>query len=227
MPRRLPSTAAMTKPNSTFSFLPLPLPLPLPPMAVLPKLKPWRLLRGAKTIFFLLTMSLSLLLFSGPVLPLLLADALLPAALYALISPSPNLKRYDFRHSVVDVPLVSMARSVVILLAYYACDGPGLSRWPYLVVVTVCCLLSAAAVSAKTWLFWVGQAAVWGGERWEVAGLFLCSVVMAVAHVVVAYRTSCRERRKLLVYKIDIEAVCVNFPVLLFNQCVGFCGEKK
>jgi hypothetical protein len=40
----------------------------------------------------------------------------------------------------------------------------------------------------------------------EIA-LFVCSCVLAVGHVVVAYRTSCRERRKLLVYKIDIEAV--------------------
>lgn len=40
----------------------------------------------------------------------------------------------------------------------------------------------------------------------EVA-LFVCSFVLAVGHVAVAYRTSCRERKKLLVYKIDIEAV--------------------
>ncbi|BBH09756.1 alpha/beta-Hydrolases superfamily protein [Prunus dulcis] len=32
-------------------------------------------------------------------------------------------------------------------------------------------------------------------------------MVLAVGHIVVAYRTSCRERRKLWVYKIDIEAV--------------------
>ena len=42
----------------------------------------------------------------------------------------------------------------------------------------------------------------------EVA-LFMCSLALAVGHVAVAYRTSCRERRKLLVYKIDIEAVSV------------------
>ncbi|ONI01813.1 hypothetical protein PRUPE_6G160600 [Prunus persica] len=45
-----------------------------------------------------------------------------------------------------------------------------------------------------------------------------CSLVLAVGHIVVAYRTSCRERRKLWVYKIDIEAVVVfkvgNFPSL-------------
>ncbi|KAK6145487.1 hypothetical protein DH2020_022307 [Rehmannia glutinosa] len=39
------------------------------------------------------------------------------------------------------------------------------------------------------------------------AAMFVSSLVLAIGHVVVAYRTSCRERRKLLVYKIDVEAV--------------------
>lgn len=42
-----------------------------------------------------------------------------------------------------------------------------------------------------------------------VEALFLSSMALAMAHVVAAYRTSCRERRKLLVYKFDIEAVSV------------------
>lgn len=47
------------------------------------------------------------------------------------------------------------------------------------------------------------------GEREgpAVEALFLSSLALAMAHVVAAYRISCRERRKLLVYKIDIEAV--------------------
>ncbi|OMO76036.1 hypothetical protein CCACVL1_05660 [Corchorus capsularis] len=47
------------------------------------------------------------------------------------------------------------------------------------------------------------------------AALFICSLALAIAHIIVAYRISCRERRKLLVYKIDIEAIsaCKNgFP---------------
>ncbi|PPE02254.1 hypothetical protein GOBAR_DD00713 [Gossypium barbadense] len=44
------------------------------------------------------------------------------------------------------------------------------------------------------------------GSAMETA-LFICSLALAIAHIIVAYRTSCRERRKLLVYKIDIEAV--------------------
>ena len=48
----------------------------------------------------------------------------------------------------------------------------------------------------------------------EIA-LFLCSLALAIGHIVVAYRTSCRERRKLLVYKIDIEAVRFSFSLSL------------
>ncbi|VVB05814.1 unnamed protein product [Arabis nemorensis] len=42
--------------------------------------------------------------------------------------------------------------------------------------------------------------------RSEEVALFVCSSVLAIGHIVVAYRTSCRERRKLLVFKIDIES---------------------
>jgi len=46
-----------------------------------------------------------------------------------------------------------------------------------------------------------------GYDRGSQISLFVWSCSLAVGHVVVAYRTSCRERRKLLVYKIDIEGV--------------------
>ncbi|KAJ6892009.1 hypothetical protein NC651_025252 [Populus alba x Populus x berolinensis] len=48
----------------------------------------------------------------------------------------------------------------------------------------------------------------------EIA-LFFCSLLLAIGHVVVAYRTSCRERRKLWVYKIDIEAKCLDKEVVV------------
>ncbi|GJN19997.1 hypothetical protein PR202_gb07318 [Eleusine coracana subsp. coracana] len=35
------------------------------------------------------------------------------------------------------------------------------------------------------------------------------SLTLAVAHLAVAYRTSCRERRRQLVYRIDVEAVSI------------------
>lgn len=86
-----------------------------------------RVLRGVKTLFFLITMFISLLWFSAPIL-LVIADTLLPSALLsASISPSPlslqtissYLIDYDFRVSLIDIPLISIVRSAVILCKYY------------------------------------------------------------------------------------------------------------
>lgn len=94
------------------------------------------------------------------------------------------------------------------------CDGPRLSNGPYLGITTMCSVLSLMFVSLKAvYIF-----SVWGVDRSGYVGgteiaLFVCSCALAVGHVVVAYRTSCRERRKLLVYKIDIEAVSVSSPL--------------
>ena len=87
--------------------------------------KPKRILRGLKTVFFLISMLVSLLLFSAPVL-LAITDALIPSALLsAFVSPLSmqtlysHLRDYDFRTSIVDIPLISIARSVIIICKYY------------------------------------------------------------------------------------------------------------
>ncbi|KAH6805599.1 Alpha/beta hydrolase related protein [Perilla frutescens var. frutescens] len=176
--------------------------------------------RWIKTLFFLITMLISLLLFSAPIL-LIVADALLPSAfLSAAMSPSSlnlqtlssHLTNYDFRYSLIDIPLVSIVRSAIILCVYSFCDGPRLSRGPYLTIATVCSAASVVFVSLKaSYVFMIsgGSSYSRGGGGYaramEVA-LFVSSWLFAIGHVVVAYRTSCRERRKLLVYKIDIEA---------------------
>ncbi|KAL6509331.1 hypothetical protein OROGR_022641 [Orobanche gracilis] len=185
--------------------------------------------RWVKTLFFLITMLISLLLFSAPIL-LVIADAILPAAfMSAALSPPPSLdlvtisshlNSYDFRYSLVDIPIVSIIRSAVILCVYSFCDGPKLSNGPYLGVATVCSAASLVFVSLKaSYVFMTGGYCGYsksdGCVRIMVAAMFVSSLGLAIGHVVVAYRTSCRERRKLLVYKIDIEAVsaCKNgFP---------------
>ncbi|KAK7387452.1 hypothetical protein VNO78_28270 [Psophocarpus tetragonolobus] len=167
-----------------------------------------RILRGFKTLFFLITMLISLLLFSAPLL-LVLTDALLPSALLSTLSPSAfsletlasHFQNYDFRYSLIDIPLVSIIRSFIIFCVYSLCDGPRLSHGPYLGITTMCSVLSLIFVSFKAVYIFSGYV-----RATEIA-LFLCSSALAVGHVVVAYRTSCRERRKLLVYKIDIEAI--------------------
>ena len=96
---------------------------------------------------------------------------------------------------------------------YSFCDGPRLSRWPYLGIATMCCVSSLVFVSLKASYFFSRLSTDRGAID---AALFIISVAMAVAHIIVAYRTSCRERRKLLVYKIDIEAVRSSFHSLRF-----------
>ncbi|KAK9913723.1 hypothetical protein M0R45_037532 [Rubus argutus] len=193
---------------------------------ILKEEKSKKVLRGVKTVFFLITMLISLLLFSAPIL-LVIADTLLPSALLSASSSaslslenlSSHFSNYDFRYSLVDIPLISIVRSAVIFCVYSFCDGPRLSHGPYLGITTMCSLLSLVFVSFKA--SFVFGAPLSGSEqgggylRASEIALFICSFVLAVGHIVVAYRTSCRERRKLWVYKIDIEAVsaCKNgFP---------------
>ena len=82
-----------------------------------------RILRALKTLFFLITMFMSLLFFSAPIL-LAIADALLPSLLLsALLFPdslsfkslSSHLQTYDFGSSLVDIPLISISRSAIII----------------------------------------------------------------------------------------------------------------
>lgn len=168
-------------------------------------------------MFFLVTMIISFLIFSVPIL-VAIADVLLPTALLAasfsddrhvttdssfIQTLSSLLINYDFRYSLIDIPIISIIRSAIILCVYGLCDGPGLSTGPYLGITTVCSVLSLLFVSLKAAYVFGGSS---GGGATEL-GLFVCSATLAIAHILVAYRTSCRERRKLLVYKIDIEAV--------------------
>jgi len=45
------------------------------------------------------------------------------------------------------------------------------------------------------------------------------SLALAAAHLAMAYRASCRERRRLLVYRIDVEAVSALLPYFLRSSC--------
>ncbi|KAF1891278.1 hypothetical protein Lal_00001421 [Lupinus albus] len=178
-----------------------------------------RILRGVKTIFFLITMIISLVLFSAPIL-LVIADALVPSALLSTLSLqtlSSHFHNYDFRYSLIDIPLISIIRSFIIFCVYSLCDGPKLSRGPYLGITTMCSVLSLMFVSLKAVYIFSSVSGVErsGYIRASEIALFVCSYALAVGHVVVAYRTSCRERRKLLVYKIDIEAVSAPFNFII------------
>ncbi|KAG6496309.1 uncharacterized protein LOC121992875 [Zingiber officinale] len=188
--------------------------------------RPWR---WAKTLFFLASMLASLLLDCAPPLLVVVLDLLFPAAVVSAAaadsplsaaSMSRQLRSFSFRSSLVDLPIVSALRSLLILCAFLSCGG---SRGVYLCVASACSSASVVYVLLKvsSMSSAVADSSLPGVEPRRVLALaagddaaavemlFLASVAMAIAHVVAAYRTSCRERRKMLVYRIDVEAVKV------------------
>ncbi|KAL5218333.1 hypothetical protein ABZP36_019017 [Zizania latifolia] len=176
--------------------------------------RPWR---WAKTVFFVVSMLASLLLVCAPPLLVVLLDLLLPPALlsnFLRATPHPaslldQARAFHFRSSLVDLPAVSAARSLLILCAYTAFGGGAAYLW----VAVACSVGSLCYVLAKA-------AAVFGatpdgadlglqgkGQLVVAEAMFLVSISLAAAHIAMAYRASCRERRRLLVYRIDVEAV--------------------
>lgn len=103
---------------------------------------------------------------------------------------------------------------------YSMCDSPGLSHGPYLGSATVCSLASVLILAIKACVYTPPSDVGLGAppsmashklhlkRSWGMPVLFLSSLVFALGHVVVAYRTSCRARRRLLFHRLDPEAVC-------------------
>lgn len=99
------------------------------------------------------------------------------------------------------------------------CNGPALSHGPYLGTVTLCSICSILLLSVKACVFTMNSGMeaeasaphanpkIHLKKSWGMPVLFLSSVVFALGHIVVAYRTSCRARRKLLFHRVDPEAV--------------------
>ncbi|KAF9606829.1 hypothetical protein IFM89_029286 [Coptis chinensis] len=146
--------------------------------------------------------------------------ALNPQAM-ASLQQAQHLRRYGFRTSFMDIPLVSLIRSLVITCVYSLCDGPGLSHGPYLGTTSFCSFVSILILSVKACLFSAngnveaaeGSATSLARQKlhlnksWGMPVLFLSSLVFALGHIVIAYRTSCRARRKLMFHRVDPEAV--------------------
>ncbi|XP_016468315.1 uncharacterized protein LOC107790865 [Nicotiana tabacum] len=182
--------------------------------------------RCLRTIYFMAAMLASLLMLSAPVM-VILGDVLVPSILISSFtcvrcySFKEHLQRYAFKTSLTDIPLVSILRSLIITCVYSLCDGPGLSHGPYLGTVTFCSFISIVLLSVKACVFSVNSYLEAEAEAssaiskqklhlkksWGMHVLFLSSVVFAIGHTVVAYRTSCRARRKLLFHRVDPEAV--------------------
>lgn len=99
------------------------------------------------------------------------------------------------------------------------CNSAALSHGPYLGTVTFCSVISVLLLSIKACVFSVNsyleaeastsisRQRLHLKKSWGMPVLFLSSVVFALGHTVVAYRTSCRARRKLLFHRVDPDAV--------------------
>ncbi|XP_038899730.1 uncharacterized protein LOC120086971 isoform X1 [Benincasa hispida] len=179
--------------------------------------------RFLRTLFFMVAMLASLLVSSLPVL-VAIGDMLVPCILISSFTCvrcygfKEHLHRYAFKSSLTDIPFVSMIRSLIIICVYSMCDGPALSNGPYLGTVTLCSFISILVLSIKVCVFTVNsqleaeassspsRQRLHLKKSWGMPVLFLSSVAFALGHTVVAYRTSCRARRKLLLHRVDPEA---------------------
>lgn len=183
-----------------------------------------RVRRGVKTVWFMVAMVASLLVASAPAL---VAAGDVAVALWLEVRLGcfrgdglrGHLQRYRFRNSLADIPLVSIVRSVVVTCVYLMSDTSGLSHGPYLGTTTFCSLASLLILLIKASVYSPAQDI--GPELspslpdhklnlkklWGMPVLFLSSLVFALGHVIVAYRTSCRARRKLLIHRIDPESI--------------------
>ncbi|GKV35784.1 hypothetical protein SLEP1_g44003 [Rubroshorea leprosula] len=182
----------------------------------------WR--RIVRTAFFMVAMVASLLASSLPLL-VAIGDILVPCVLLSSFTCvtcygfKEHFHRYAFKSSLTDIPLVSIIRSIIITCVYSMCDAPAVSHGPYLGTVTLCSFLSIFLLSVKACVFTVNsqieaeassslaRQKLHLKKSWGMPVLFLSSVAFALGHTVIAYRTSCRARRKLLFHRVDPEAV--------------------
>lgn len=124
--------------------------------------------------------------------------------------------------------------------AYIICDLQALSHGSYLGTVTCCSFISVLLLSFKACVFTINSqfeqesSASLSRKRphlkksWGMPVLFLSSVVFALGHIVVAYHTSCKARRKLMFHRGDLEAVSTsnNFS-LLCNLLIVFLYNRR
>jgi hypothetical protein len=81
-----------------------------------------KLRRGVRTVFFMLTMVASLLVASAPALvalgdvtvPVVLALRLTSAGHHVRMGVRDHVRDYGFRSSLLDIPLVSIIRSLIV-----------------------------------------------------------------------------------------------------------------
>uniref|UniRef100_A0A0D6R4X3 AB hydrolase-1 domain-containing protein n=1 Tax=Araucaria cunninghamii TaxID=56994 RepID=A0A0D6R4X3_ARACU len=186
--------------------------------------------RATRTVVFMVIMMGSLVTSSASMI-VAMADMIVPCALLSMFTCCRSCYTfkfdwvtYSFRSSLVDVPLLSLIRSVVILCAYYVCDVHYLYYGPYLGITAICALVSVVILIVKVCLFtisdalWISPTAARSPrfkQSWGMPVMFLSSMLLALGHIVVAYRTRYQAARRMVLFqRIDPEAVLVGKAAL-------------
>ncbi|KAL0796668.1 hypothetical protein Bca101_068045 [Brassica carinata] len=184
--------------------------------------------RCLRTIFFVAAMTASLLASSLPVL-ITVADVVVPCLIVTGItcltchSAAEHLRQYSFKTSFIDVPLISLLRSLAIICLSWLCEDARIAYGAYLETVMSLSFGGFLLLLVKAFVFTMKphmEGKVYNLKiSWAIPVLLLSSAVFGLAHVVVAYRKTCGARKKLMYHKIDQEAV--------LSSKSGFLGYKK
>jgi hypothetical protein len=193
--------------------------------------------RAGRTVFFLLTMLGSLFVSCGPLLVSILDICVVLSAFTcctACFSFRADWATYSFRFSLVDIPLLSLGRSLLALGAYALCGMPSLCHGPYLGMAIVCGIGTAVFLSVKASLYENFQvyagSPISAGERKHKSGLALLlvlSAIFALVHIFVAYKARCQARRKLCFDRIDSDGVSGSKVLMNGFQRVPRCSSPK
>eukprot|EP00250_Pteridium_aquilinum_P010147 c19178_g1_i1 orf=513-1226(-) len=180
--------------------------------------------RAFRTMLFMVIMVASLLVSSLPLL-ISLVDVIAPCVLlstFTCCSSCFKLHRdwaaYNFRTSLMDIPLLSLIRSLAIFCVYSVCGIPNLTYGLYLSAAGIWGVISAILLVVKACVFAnydVGVLHVKDAplhmkhikNAWGICLLFSCSMALALAHIMVAYKVKCQAQRKMHLYRLDPEAV--------------------
>ncbi|MCO5595234.1 hypothetical protein L7F22_049273 [Adiantum nelumboides] len=183
--------------------------------------------RAFRTVLFMVIMVASLLASSLPLL-VSLVDVVAPCLLLSFFTCCNSCFKlhhdwaaYSFRTSLMDIPFLSLIRSLAIFCIYSICGIPNLTYGLYVSAAGICGGLSAILLVVKACVFanydvgvlHIKHAALSPlhikhlRNAWGVCLLFSCSMALALAHIMVAYKVKCQQLRKMHVYRLDPEAV--------------------
>ncbi|KAG0617095.1 hypothetical protein M758_5G162900 [Ceratodon purpureus] len=193
--------------------------------------------RAGRTLFFLLTMIGSLFVSCGPLLVSILDICVLLFAFTcctSCFSFRADWATYNFRGSLIDIPLLSLGRSLFALGVYALCGIPSLCHSPYLGVTVVSGIGTLVFLSVKASLY--KNFHVHFGSPMSVdehrhkSGLpllLVLSAVFALVHIIVAYKARCQARRKLCFDRLDSDGLSSSKSLLTGYQRVPRSSSPK